>query len=268
MRRYIVSTFIFIMPSVMYASGCTEIISDKNNFFMVNTCKQTIGPIHFCWESEESDCSCFKGTDCGAGPLKPGRRELISGPGRKAETNWKSSYCVHQEWVAGDCRPSRLTPGGQAGKNGLEALLEQQAIAERQAGEAMQSASRRRASQVGNEFTKRQQDEEQIDRKWRESRARSQAEFSQAIGAIGAAAAARQNSRATSRQPATSAYSTNQSYEEYMANLNRQKELEKRRIEALRAQNQMNANRRSGYSPDYNYDGMLSPSCQAPCGVK
>lgn len=108
MFRLLACALLVIWSFGASASGCAEITQDRSYHYMVNVCNQTIGPIHFCWESRESDCSCYKGAGCSAGPLKPGRREMVSGPGRDEYTSWNTSYCVYDEWVANRCRPKRL----------------------------------------------------------------------------------------------------------------------------------------------------------------
>lgn len=263
MIRIFAAIFLAAYSWVATASECAQVISDKyQKPHVINTCNVKIGPINFCWESQESDCSCFKGSACSAGPLSPGSRTRISGPGRKEQTEWRMTYCVYEEWVSGECHPKDVRDSGgyanqaqpgrdrsaarRHGSNELESLLDQQTNADRQAEAEAQMALGARARQIEAELASERQKQAALeaerkrqqaisDQQWRENRERSQAEFSQAIGAavgaIGAAAANRQ-----------------------------------------RMKQEMEANRRATssqndpYTPTYT--PMLGESCQAPCGVK
>lgn len=100
--------FLFALSTQASAIDCID--HEENQYgssFLVNTCNKKIGPINFCWESMESSCSCYQGGGCGAGTISPGKREVISGSGRKQYTRIKFSYCVYDDWVNGTCRPEK-----------------------------------------------------------------------------------------------------------------------------------------------------------------
>lgn len=91
------------------AADCIRLeTSASGSRFLVNACSQKLGMIRFCWESNEASCSCYRGSDCGAGPIAAGSKELISGPKGQGSTSLRWSACFYQDWVKGTCRPQKF----------------------------------------------------------------------------------------------------------------------------------------------------------------
>ena len=109
LRLYLALGAILLSP-VAFAD-CIELVRGNSDMhFLQNTCSTKIGMINHCWESTEAPCSCFKGSGCSSGPISPGRREVISGPGRSEYTVIRWSWCEWDEWVRGTCRPNKFRP--------------------------------------------------------------------------------------------------------------------------------------------------------------
>jgi hypothetical protein len=109
MYKRLIGVLLIGFSSHAFAQNCIDEQTDQyGSSYLVNTCNKKLGPVNYCWESMEASCSCFKGAGCSVGAIDPGRRALITSPGRKQYARIKYSYCVYDSWVAGRCRPDRF----------------------------------------------------------------------------------------------------------------------------------------------------------------
>lgn len=111
MKNRLLAALLILVSSDVLAFDCIVLVTNEyGSSFLENKCNRIIQPISFCWESQASDCSCFHGGGCGAGPIYPGKKEVISGPGTEGKTQIKYSWCFYDEWKAGRCETEKFRP--------------------------------------------------------------------------------------------------------------------------------------------------------------
>lgn len=84
----------------------------SDTHMLLNNCSVRVFGNH-CWESDRAACNCFQGSVCGFGPIVPGGKSMISGPGRNIEgAKLRLSYCNYDDWVQGTCKAQPRTDTG------------------------------------------------------------------------------------------------------------------------------------------------------------